>query len=506
MSTDSLITDIRPEQYYAAVDLGSNSFHLLIVRVSHGHVHIVGKVKQKVRLAAGLNDNNELDELAMERGWKCLETFAERLKDIPQQHIQVVATATLRLATNAEVFVRKANEILGHKIRVISGEEEARQIYLGVAYTSANQGRTLVIDIGGASTEVILGQEQTPEQLVSLELGCVTYLSRYFPEGVLTRANFDAAMKAAKMVIEPVAERFTQSQWQQCLGASGTPQAVTEILVSQGINDAIRLHHLHEFIDKAIDCGSLEQLTIDGLAESRRPVFPSGLAILTALFEVLGIEQMQIAGGALREGLIYGMLENIQHDNVREQTLGNLMRQFHIDTHQAMRVAQTAENLWQQLGQNGCEVGALGTDVSELLWAASCLHEIGLHIGYKHSHRHGGYILNHVPMPGFNKLQQECIRDLVANHRQEIDLGLFDNYQQQTADKLKLMCRMLRLAHVLSVRRKDDLLPEIKITLDGQKLELRFPPQWLKEHPLLDAELANECWLQHKAGWSLTVH
>ena len=216
-------------EYYAAVDLGSNSFHMVVVHVVNGSVQIIGKVKQKVRLAAGLNDRMELDEVSMERGWQCLQTFAERLQDIPRSNIRVVATATLRLAVNAADFIRKAEEILGHKLEVISGEEEARQIYLGVAYTSANQGNSLVIDIGGASTEIIIGNDMHPIHLVSLDMGCVTFMERYFPKGEITADNFATAQREAANLLDKVVDTFLCFDWHNCLGASGTPQAITEI-------------------------------------------------------------------------------------------------------------------------------------------------------------------------------------------------------------------------------------------------------------------------------------
>ena len=226
MENQEIATTNQEDQLYAAVDLGSNSFHLVIVRVVSGSVQIIGKVKQKVRLAAGLDDDMVLDKVSMERGWRCLETFAERLLDIPLTNIKVVATATLRLATNAQVFIDRAQEILNHKLDVISGEEEARQIYLGVAYTSANQGNTLVIDIGGASTEVIIGNDMQPINLVSLEMGCVTFMERFFVDGVINEQNVQAAISEAKKRLLPVIDDFICFDWQQCLGASGTPQVV----------------------------------------------------------------------------------------------------------------------------------------------------------------------------------------------------------------------------------------------------------------------------------------
>lgn len=500
MTTQPMSTVDNQEQLYAAVDLGSNSFHLVIVRVIAGSVQVIGKVKQKVRLAAGLDDDMVLDELSMERGWKCLETFAERLQDIPLSNIKVVGTATLRLAKNARTFIEKAEDILQHRLDVISGEEEARQIYLGVAYTSANQGNSLVIDIGGASTEVIIGNDMQPINLVSLDMGCVTYMERYFVNGVINENNTREAISAAQKLLAPVINDFICFDWQQCLGASGTPQAIVEILVEQGISDAIRLDYLYILLQQCIDCEHIDSLQIDGLAEPRRAIFPSGLCILIALFEQLKIEEMQISGGALREGLIYGMLENCEKNDRREHSVNDAISRFHIDHAQALRVADIAKNFYSQLCSqtNICNFDALA-----VVEAAAKLHEIGLHIEYKHFHKHGAYILTYHSLVGFSQLQRKSIRDLVDVHRMDIDLSIFDTYHQDLKPLMYCLVRILRLAAVLSIRRKDHILPSIRLLVDNHDWQLTFPAGWLRAHPLIDIELANEKWLQHKVGWTL---
>jgi exopolyphosphatase/guanosine-5'-triphosphate,3'-diphosphate pyrophosphatase len=490
----------QPEQLYAAVDLGSNSFHMVIVRVVAGSVHIIGKVKQKVRLAAGLDENMVLDQVSLERGWKCLETFAERLQDIPLSNIKIVGTATLRLASNADVFIKKAEKILRHKLNVIDGEEEARQIYLGVAYTSANQGNSLVIDIGGASTEVIVGNDMTPIHLVSMNMGCVTFKERFFFDGNISNENFEQAIKEAQYLLKPVINDFISFEWQQCLGASGTPQAITEILVTQGINDSIRLDYLQNLKQQCIDCVTIDQLQINGLTESRRAIFPSGLAILIALFEQLNIQEMQISGGALREGLIYGMLDNMQQNDRRLQTLVQYIQHFHIESEHANRVKSIALCLFKQV-QDQMMLGKV--ECEAILMASAMLHEIGLHIEYKLHHQHGAYILSHLPMVGYTQQQRAGIKTLVESHRQEIKLGLFDSFHPEVRQALLVLVRILRLSCLLSIRRKDNLLADFNLITTEEKWILTFPEGWLKSHPLIDAELANEKWQQHKVGWML---
>lgn len=475
---------------------------MVVVHVQSGNVQIVSKIKQKVRLAAGLDDDLVLSDESMERGWSCLATFAERLQDIPRTNVRVVATATLRLAANAREFIDKAEAILNHSLNVISGEEEARQIYLGVAYTSANQGNMLVVDIGGASTEIIIGNDMQPIHLCSLDMGCVTFMERFFLNGNITQAHFDAAKAEAKRLIGSVSDAFLCFDWAHCLGASGTPQAISEILVSRGISDAIRLDYLHTLEKECIACENIDDLKLIGLADSRRAIFPSGLAILISLFECLHIRTMNISGGALREGLIYGMLDNITENDRQQQTLNLVMSRYHIDKSHARIVKMVALDLCAQLC-NQSDVCHLDTEA--VLGAAALLHEIGLHIEYKRYHQHGAYILEYIDLPGFTKLQKAAIKDLVSAHRGNISVDVFKPYHKDIKPMLLGMVRILRLATVLSIRRSDVTLPALRLKIDGEEWTLNFPDDWLKSHPLINAELANEAWLQHRVGWTLTL-
>jgi len=497
-----LNTITHQDEYYAAIDLGSNSFHMVIVRVLAGSVQIVGKNKHKVRLASGLDEHNFLHEEAIERGVNCLTNFAEKLQDIPSANIKIVATATLRLATNANDFVQRAEKILKHKLNVISGEEEARQIFLGVAYTSANQGNSLVIDIGGASTEVIIGRDLEPVHLTSLDMGCVTFMERYFPKRELSEANFNNAYQAAMDILAAHKDTFLCFDWQQCLGASGTPQAVTQILVKQGINDAIRLQHLYNLRDICIKQKHVASLDIDGLPSARQAIFPSGLAILIALFETFNIDNMQIAGGALREGIIYGMLDNYQKSDRRTQGLNQLISRFHIDPAHSHRARDLAITLCHQM----CEQTKFcDYDTHGVVGAAAALHELGLHIGYKSYHEHGAYILNHVEITGFTTLQRMMIRDLVSMHRQPVDMQAIKSYSEDLRGMLVCSLRILRLAIILVGRRKSSAIPKVELSIDGSSWLLILPSDIKVKHPLIHTELLHECWMQHKAGWHLSL-
>ena len=501
------LTTLQPKgEYFAAVDLGSNSFHLVVVHVQNGNVQIISKVKQKVRLASGLDDNMVLSTEAMERGWRCLASFADRLKNIPTANIKVVATATLRLAVNAHDFILKAEDTLQHKIKIISGEEEATEIYRGVAFTSTTMGNSLVIDIGGASTEVVLGRDIMPIHLFSFNMGCVTFMDRYFADGKLNIDNFSAAISAAKAIIEPNANPFLCFDWQMCLGASGTPQAITDILISQGNRDAIKLSYMKDLQQLCIDAKHIDRLNITGLAESRRVIFPSGLAILIALFEVLNIKEMNIAGGALREGLIYGMLDNQPLDNRRQQTITGCIKRFHIQSDQARSVTQTALSLYAQM----CQFNDIcSLDARTLLYTASMLHEIGLHIEYKNYHLHGAYILEHTALEGFTKLQRQCVAELVKYHRQALPAELFQDYPSDTQPTLTALLRVLRLAVIIHNKRNGNEslaeLEKIQLHIADTEWTLIFPEGWGKENKLVEVELANESWLQYKIGNKLVV-
>lgn len=492
------------DEYYAAVDLGSNSFHMVIVRVLAGSVQIVSKNKQKVRLAAGLDVNNRLSVESIQRGLECLRNFAEKLQDIPPQNVRIVATATFRLAQNIIDFIGPAESILNRKVNIISGEEEAKQIYLGVAYTSANQGNSLVIDIGGASTEVIIGRDLQPVYLTSLNMGCVTYMERYFVDGAISESGFKQAIEQARREIAQHQNTFLCFDWEQCLGASGTPQAVTAILVKQGINDAIRLPYLYDLMRQCIKAEHLGRLNIQGLIPARQSIFPGGLAILIALFEALGIDNMQISGGALREGILYGMLENYQKSDRRQQGINQLIARFHIDPSHSKRCRNIAVKLCRQMCQ---QTTFCDFDTEVITATAAALHELGLHIGYKLYHEHGAYILQHVELTGFTSLQRMMITDLVRLHRQDIDITVLNNYKESLRQMLINAMRILRITIIIVNRRKDSAIPQIKLHIDDVGVwRLAFDTNMKVLHPLIYTELMHECWLQHKAGWQLIIH
>ena len=474
---------------YAVIDLGSNSFHMLIARLVADSVQTVDKVKRKVRLASGLNENNQLSQEAIARGIECLAFFAERLQDIPTANIRIVATATLRLATNADDFLQQAEQTLHHKINLLSGTQEAEQIYLGVAHTSCSAKQRLVIDIGGASTEIIVGEAFTSKKVCSLNIGCVTFKKYFFSDDKLNATNFNNAIVAAKSALASLVNDYKKIGWQSALSGSGTMQALAEILQSQHKPAIIDLAFLQQIQQQLINCKTINAVNIKGLASDRKPVFASGIAILIALFESLAIKQLQLSSGAIREGLLYEMLPNMRAITIRERTIKALEERFHIDSQHNQRVYVQAQALYQQLAPTWL----LTNNNDRQLLAASCLlYEIGLLLEYKQHQRHGAYILSQADLPGFDQADRQLLVALVRNYKGDIEKNLLSEQAATSTQNAYYLLAILRLAVILCRRRSDDVLPCYHISSKNNVLHLSLPKAWLQQHPLICDELKQE--------------
>lgn len=489
---------------YAAIDLGSNSFHMLVVRHIDGSIQTMAKIKRKVRLAAGLNKNNTLSPEAMQRGWDCLKLFAERLQDIPQQNIRIVGTATLRTAANADQFLEQANQILGYNIDVISGEEEAATIYKGVAHTSGGSGRRLVVDIGGASTELIIGEGFNTKALTSLKMGCVTWLEHYFKDRQLNQHNFKAATEAAKATIQPILKQYIETGWEVCAGASGTVQALQEIMLAQGMDEVITHSKLKRLQKQAMQADHLEELEIDGLTLERALVFPSGLSILIAIFELLDIESMTLAGGALREGMVYEMVSEtvaeMRYDDIRARTIDSVQTRYQLDKAYGKQVTAAALALLSQCGGNHW---LPEPQAKALLEAIAKLHEIGLTIDFKKGGVHSAYLLQNLDLPGFTRAQKFYMAEVAGRYREQLSSLPEQHAISETSGKRVL--RLLRLAVLLTHRRNPALEPPFSITANGDKLTLSIDQSWLENNPLTQAELEIEANRQSDLGWPLVI-
>ena len=481
----------RTEQqaYIAAVDLGSNSFHMVIARIVDGDMQLLHREKQKVQLAEGLNDQLVLSEEAIERGLSVLAQFADTLTPVAPQSVRVIATYTLRRARNAATFLRRAKTVFPFPIEVISGQEEARFIYQGVAHFEHFAERRLVIDIGGGSTEFAIGEGLQPLRLSSRNMGCVSYALQHFPQGRISEKRFAKAILQAEQELEPIVSSFKTAGWLQAVGTSGTIKTLRDIIVGLGYSDnAIELAHLQALKTYLLQFDSTLQLELPGLTDDRKLLLCSGLAILIAAFNLLQIDKMLYIDAALREGVLYEMSDRLHHLDIRQHSVQSLQRRYDVDMAQAERVRSTALNLFEQLRH----AWQLNDEDAVLLGWAATLFEVGLHINSSGVQKHSAYILQHANLPGFNQEQQLLLATLVRFHRRKIradEIPAFSLYQMPQALCLLVV---LRLAVLLNQKRRDDFLPELTAVAKPQALELDLSPQWLAQQSLLAADLAAE--------------
>jgi exopolyphosphatase/guanosine-5'-triphosphate,3'-diphosphate pyrophosphatase len=494
-------TVVRPAEMVAAVDLGSNSFHLIVARLDHGQLHVLDRLQEMVRLASGLDDQGQLDKPTMKRALDCLARFGERLRGIPKRNVRAVATATLRRARNGAAFLARAGRALGRPIEVISGQEEARLIYEGVAQDlPAHAEQRLLIDIGGGSTEVILGQGMRAQLTESLHIGCVSLSAAHFPDGRITHKRLARAETAARLEFKPVEAQFRARGWEVAYGSSGTIRTVEAVLKGLGLEDeGVGARSLARLREQLLAFGHIARLDLPGLSPERAPVFPGGVAILSAAFRALGINRMQAVGGALREGLLYDLLGRIRHKDVRAQTIAALSARYHVDTAQAERVAATAQRLFDQ----AAEEWGLGEDERQALTWAARLHELGLAIAHTKYHRHGAYLLEHSDLPGFSFPEQRLIALLVRAHRRRFPLEVFEPLPKKEARIARRLALLLRLSVLLHRGRTGSVPPRVTLAARKRRVSLRFPRGWLNRNPLTATDLAQEIAYLKPAGQKL---
>lgn len=479
----------------AAVDMGSNSFRLQVGRVVGNQIYPLDGLKESVRLAAGLKADKTLDGASQLRGLAALARFGERLRGFDPGAVRAVATNTLRVAKNAAQFLEEGQAALGFPIEVIAGREEARLIYLGVAHTLPNPGtQQLVVDIGGGSTEFIIGRNIQPRQLESLYMGCVTYSMRFFPNGQIDKRGFKEAMLAGRSEIASIGQTYRETGWEEAVGSSGSAKAITDLLELNGLNPGgatgITREGLQRLREIMLKAGSMDKLNLEGLRPDRIPVMPGGVAIMSAVFEEFGLERMTFSDGALRLGVLYDLLGRYHHDDLREATVSQFMQRYEVDRRQAARVGQTAVSLLRQLDPACAD--ANHPDTQFLTWAAR-LHEIGVSVAHASYHKHSAYVLANADMPGFSKRDQKRLSNLVLAHRGKLERVLMDI--EDSREWMLIFC--LRTAAVLHRARRDNALPEVVVEVAGNGYRLVFDDAWLKEAPLTSAALADE-----KEQWS----
>lgn len=480
----------KSPHYLAAIDLGSNSFHLVVARIEDGHVHILDRIKEMVRLGGGLDKNGRLSEEARIRALSCLDRFAERVQKLPQGSVAAVGTNTLRQAKNSRQFLQSASEVLGHPISIIGGKEEARLIYLGVSHSLVTEeGKRLVMDIGGGSTELIIGEGFEPLHLRSLEMGCVSMSRAFFRSGKLSKKNWEKAGIAAHLELRPLRHYFRKVGWVSATGASGTIRAAGSVVKALGLETYhITLDGLHKIRSRMIEAGQVKNLDLPGLDSDRRPVFAGGLAILIATFEALKIDTMQVSEGALREGLLYERLGRIQSEDTRLKTISSVQQRFQVSQKHARRVSLTSHRLL-----NACEKAwNLRQEDAEILHWASSLHEIGLAVSLSGYQKHGAYLLEQADLPGFSLEEQVRMSVLVRCHRKKISKKFFmglPKKDQKTALRLAIL---LRLAALLHRSRQDETAVLEQVVASGNNLTLQFAQYELINHPLQRASLEQE--------------
>lgn len=469
----------------AAVDLGSNSFRLQVARVVEDQIYPLDSLKETVRLAAGLTQDSTLDEESQLRALACLKRYGERLRGLSSHAVRVVGTNTFRVAINAPAFIERAEHALGFPVETISGREEARLIYLGVANNMPlSQNKKLVVDIGGGSTECIIGEGLEPIRMQSLYMGCVSYSRRFFGNGKITKNAMQQAELAARLELQSVRSEFSGANWREAIGSSGTARALADLLKknnwsNEGIS-AEGMARLRSVLLKAGECKRLDSLD---LKPDRIPVLPGGFAIMSAIFSELEIEHMSVASASLKEGVLYDLFGRLHHQDMRDVTVNQFMRRYHVDPLQAKRVESLSLLFFRQIAQDQ------DVDVAQrqLQWVAR-LHEIGISIAHSGYHKHAAYILENADMPGFSRMEQ-------------IQLGLQVRAQRGSLSRVPKLPGMkqdwsailaLRLAVLFCHSRSDVTLPKIQLKRNGNEYRMKLDHKWIAQNPLTKNALQME--------------
>ena len=485
----------------AAVDLGSNSFHLEIGRVVDRQIYPLDAVREVVRLGAGLTSEKRIDRATQAKALDAIAKFGERLRGFPRSAVRAVGTNTLRVAKNAPQFLREARAALGFPIEVISGREEARLIYLGVAHAlPVSTQKRLVIDVGGGSTEIIIGTGLEPVLTESLYMGCVSYSLKYFPDGKIEKPRMKAAELAARQELAALAKGYRESGWQEAVGSSGTARAIESILrENEFAAEGITREGLDRLKSLLIKTERADADRIAGLRANRAPVLPGGLAILAAVFDALGLESIKVSEGALRHGVLYDLLGRVQHQDMREATVAQFMRRYHIDVPQADRVRALALTIYDALTPGSERED--DPDRVMLEWAAR-LAETGLSIAHAAYHKHSAYVLSNADMPGFSRMEQARLARLVLAHRGK--LGKVQDAGFDGAD-WKLVFA-LRLASLILRSRTDGKLPFLRVAADSGGFAIDLPQSWLEDNPLSADALEGEAGRWKSVGMKLEVN
>ena len=477
---------------------------MIVGELRHGQLIIIDRIRETVRLAEGLSTSGDLSPDARARAIDCLSRFGERLRDMRAGSVRAAGTSTIRRAREDTGFMAEAESALGHPIDAISGLEEARLIYNGVTQSLPPQdGLRLVLDIGGGSTELILGQGAEPRALESVHLGCVSMTERFFGDGKITEKAFGKARVAARLELRPVKAFFRGTEQIESIGTSGTIRSTERVASELGIIDSHSLNPeaLEKLIATVTDCESIDNLSLPGLSERRAQVWPGGLAILAELLSVLRVSELKVSDGALREGLLYDLLGRLKHEDARERSVRAMAARYNVDTGQSRRVASTAVLLLEQCRDQWQLESALFGNMLE--WS-SRLHEIGLDISHDGFQRHGAYIAANADLPGFPRAEQRFLAFLIGGQRHEIDNRAQKILPRVWREPALRLAILLRLAVLMNRSRSAVEFPSVSIRVSADSIRLAFDTTWLAANPLTVADLEREVGYLKAVGYSLT--
>lgn len=492
------------EKTIAAIDLGSNSFHMVIGKEENDQFIIIDRLREPVRLGEGIDRNKQLDPIVGQRALDCLERFKQRLSGIPKDCVRAVGTNTMRQIDDDSEFYHQAINALGYEIEVISGSEEARLVYLGVTHGLESEfDNRLVVDIGGGSTEIILGKNKRPGMRDSLSMGCVTMTMAMFDDGKITASKMESAILRGALEIRGVRKKYKPQFWDIAIGSSGTIKAIAKVIEAQGWGvETITADALAKLRKAIIKKKEIDKLDFEGLSDSRKPVFVGGVAVLTAVFNALDIQEMQVSTFALREGLLYELLGSMHHEDIRDSTIEAFQQRFNVDSEYAGLVEKTAIRLLTQVENTWDLESTLSHQL--LSWAAKA-HEIGISLTHSAYQKHSAYILANAEMPGFTRQQQEQLATIVRNHRKKIETSTLESITKSRQITVTRLIILLRIAIILHRGRTPGTKPNISIEAKEKKIKLHFPTGWLYRHPLNQAELEQEIGTLKKLGYSLKL-
>jgi len=495
----------QSQNIYAAIDLGSNSFHMMVAREVHGQLQVIDKHKEMIRLRSGLDKKGYLTPEAFQRGIECLERFGQLIKNIPGHQVRAVGTNTLRNAKNSQEFLTQARKVLGHEIQIIAGQEEARLIYLGVAHgLPQNDEQRLVMDIGGGSTEYIIGKNFNYQHLTSTEMGCVSITQQFFSKPEISEKRMTKAISNCRQILRPHLIKLTNLGWDSAIGASGSIKSIGTLLKENDWTEGeITLEGMLKLKDALIQAGSIQSASLQGLKEERIPVLAGGLAILIATFEELKIVQMQVSSNALREGLVFDTLGRLFAEDVRETSVKAAQAWLKIDTIQAEAIARTTKIFYKQ-AHNSWQLHDADYNYEKLLQWAAELHEAGMALSYKRYRHHSAYLIENSELAGFTQQEKQMLATMLLNHRGKFVPEAYEQFASPHKEKLKYLTLLLRLAVRIHRGREQDI-PDILLYTTGEKtIHLSFEKDWLAAHPLTQMDLEVEAERLAAADFILT--